>query len=50
MMQDIALTCVSCGKKVLVGSQPEEKRDRRCSECGNSLIEQKRPGNSKLTT
>jgi len=48
-MHDIVLTCVNCGEKVTVGEKPEERRDRVCSGCGNSLIEKKLPGNSVLT-
>lgn len=37
------LTCVSCGKTLLVRDEPDEKRDKRCT-CNQSMVEKRRPG------
>lgn len=37
------LTCVACGKTILVRDEPDEKRDKKCS-CNQSMVERRRSG------
>ena len=44
-MEKVVLTCVACGKTESVENLPENKRDKKCAGCGDSMIEKRHPGN-----
>ncbi len=35
------LTCVACGKTLLVRDEPNEKRDKKCT-CSQNMVEKRR--------
>ena len=43
VMQQIILTCTSCGKTKSVDDDPESKRDVKC-DCGAPMVEKRSPG------
>jgi DNA-directed RNA polymerase subunit RPC12/RpoP len=48
-MTQIVLTCVKCGKSEKVKDTPENKRDRKCKACGESMVVKRPPGNTKTS-
>lgn len=48
-MMEIVLTCVSCGKSESVKDSPEDTRDAKCKNCGESMVLKRHPGNLTAT-
>jgi DNA-directed RNA polymerase subunit RPC12/RpoP len=48
-MTQIVLTCVKCGKSERVENTPENKRNKKCKACGESMVVKRPPGNTKTT-
>jgi hypothetical protein len=48
-MTQIVLTCVKCGKSERVEDTAENKRDRKCKACGESMVVKRPPSNTKTS-
>jgi hypothetical protein len=48
-MAVIVVMCVSCGKSETVQDTPEHTRDRKCKDCGESMLVKRPPGDTDGT-
>jgi hypothetical protein len=46
-MATITVTCVNCARTETVEDTSLNRRDHKCSKCGESMIVKRHPGNSK---
>jgi predicted RNA-binding Zn-ribbon protein involved in translation (DUF1610 family) len=44
----VSLTCVSCGNTMSVDEE-DTKRSHKCPECGEPMVEKRRPGDTSHT-